>query len=363
LTANDTRVDIFKGGKKTMTNSNRRNFICGAGATALAVPAVVAASSVRAQGVTQWRMQALWDGGTTPMAYEERFCARVEQLSGGTLQIRPFSGGQIVPAAQAFDAVRGGAFEMMKTFDGYTAGRIPSHGFSSTVPFGFPQGDQFEAWFYYRGGLEMARRSYADAGLTYIAPTVYGEEPIHSRVEIRRIADMGGLKGRFVGLAAAVMADFGVAVSPLPTGEVYSALDRGLIDIADRGDVRANFEEGIQEVARYLLLPGVHQPSTATSYVANSAAYGRLDEQQRVALDVAAREISVSLRQDLIAADGEYLAKFAEAGVEIIRFDPEDVIEGRQRAVESWARAAGDDALAVEMMESQKEMMRELGLL
>lgn len=109
-------------------------------------------------------------------------------------------------------------------------------------------------------------------------------------------------------------------------------------------------------------MPGVHRPSTATSCVANTAAYDRLDEQQRVALEVAAREISVSLRQDLVAADGEYITKFAEAGVEIIRFDPEDVIEGRQRAVDSWARAAGDDALAVEMMESQKEMMQELGI-
>lgn len=346
-----------------MTKTNRRSFIRGAGTAMLAAPAIVAATSLRAQGATQWRMQALWDGGTSPMRYEEKFCARVEQLTGGSLQIRPFSGGQIVPAAQAFDAVRGGAFELMKTFDGYTAGRIPAHGFSSTVPFGFPQGDQFEAWFYYRGGLEMARRSYASAGLTYVAPTIYGEEPIHSRVEIRRLADMAGLKGRFVGLAAAVMADFGVAVSPLPTGEVYSALDKGLIDIADRGDVRANFEEGIHEVARYLILPGVHQPSTATSYVANTAAYERLDDQQRAALEVAARETSVALRQDLIAADGEYLAKFAAAGVEIIRLDPEDVIEGRNKAVDSWAKAAGGDALAVEMMESQKDMMRELGLL
>lgn len=40
------------------------------------------------------------------------------------------------------------------------------------------------------------------------------------------------------------------APSPQPTGEVYSALDRGLIDIADRGDARAKYEERIQEVAR-----------------------------------------------------------------------------------------------------------------
>ncbi|OWU73821.1 TRAP transporter substrate-binding protein DctP [Phaeobacter sp. 22II1-1F12B] len=346
-----------------MTKSTRRHFIRAAGAAGLAAPAVVAASSVRAQGTIQWRMQALWGGGTTPMLYEEKFCDRVRELTGGSLDITPFAGGQIVPSAQAFDAVRGGAFQMMKTFDGYTAGKIPAHGFSSTVPFGFPEADQYEAWFYERGGLDMAARSYAPAGLTYVAPTVYGEEPIHSKVEIRMIADMDGLKGRFVGLASAVMADFGVAVSPLPTSEVYSALDKGLIDFADRGDIKANYEEGLHEVAKYLILPGVHQPSTATCYVANTAAYGQLDDQQRAALAVAAREVSGALRQNIIVDNAEYLSKYEEAGVELITLDAEDVLEARNKAIDSWAKATKGDELATEMMESQKELMQEMRLL
>ncbi|GGG85018.1 ABC transporter substrate-binding protein [Salipiger pallidus] len=344
-----------------MTISTRRSMLR-LGAAALAAPAIVAATSVRAQGKTTWRMQALWGGGTTPQIFEERFCARVAELTGGSLEITPFAGGQIVPAAQAFDAVRGGAFEMMKTFDGYTAGKIPAHGFSSTVPFGFPEADQYEAWFYERGGLELARESYAPAGLTYVAPTVYGEEPIHSRVAIRTIADLNGLKGRFVGLASAVMGDFGVSVSPLPTSEVYSALDKGLVDIADRGDIKANYEEGLHEVAKFLILPGFHQPSTATSYVANTRAYDALDDQQRAALAVAAREISGALRQNIIVANGEYIAKFQEAGVEVIDLDPQDVAENRAKAVDSWAKAASDD-LSKRMMDSQIALMKELRLL
>ncbi|GGE45740.1 ABC transporter substrate-binding protein [Primorskyibacter flagellatus] len=346
-----------------MTITNRRGMLRHTAAGLLAAPAIVAASSVRAQGVTKWRMQALWGGGTTPQLYEEKFCERVKQLTGGSLEITPFAGGQIVPAAQAFDAVRGGAFEMMKTFDGYTAGKIPAHGFSSTVPFGFPEADQYEAWFYERDGLAMAKESYEAAGLTYVAPTVYGEEPIHSKVEIRKIADMNGLKGRFVGLASAVMADFGVSVSPLPTSEVYSALDKGLVDFADRGDIKANYEEGLQEVAKFLILPGVHQPSTATAYVANTAAYGRLDDQQKAALEVAAREVSGALRQNIIVDNGEYLRKYEEAGVEIIDLDADDVAEARARAVESWKKAAGEDDLAKRMMESQMSLMQELRLL
>jgi TRAP-type mannitol/chloroaromatic compound transport system substrate-binding protein len=307
-------------------------------------------------------MQALWGGGTTPMIYEEQFCARVAELTGGSLMITPFAGGQIVPAAQAFDAVRGGAFQMMKTFDGYTADKIPAHGFTSTVPFGFPDPDQYEAWFYERGGLEMARESYAPAGLTYVAPTVYGEEPLHSKVEIRMIADMNGLKGRFVGLAAAVMADFGVAVSPLATSEVYSALDKGLIDFADRGDIKANYEEGLQEVSKYIILPGVHQPTTATSYIANTAAYDALDDQQKAALAVAAREVSGALRQNIIVSNGEYLRKFEEAGVELITLDPQDVADNRSKAVISWNNAATDD-LSQRVMNSQLDLMKELRLL
>lgn len=345
-----------------MTITNRRNALRLTAAAALAAPAIVSATSVRAQGVTKWRMQALWGGGTTPQLYEEKFCARVAELTGGTLEITPFAGGQIVPAAQAFDAVRGGAFEMMKTFDGYTAGKIPAHGFSSTVPFGFPEADQYEAWFYERDGLDLARESYAPAGLTYVAPTVYGEEPIHSRVPIETIADLNGLKGRFVGLASAVMADFGVSVSPLPTSEVYSALDKGLVDIADRGDIKANYEEGLHEVAKFLVLPGFHQPSTATSYVANTRAYDALDDQQKAALAVAAREISGSLRQNILVANGEYIAKFRDAGVEIVDLDPQDVADNRAKAIDSWKKAASDD-LSTRMMESQVALMQEMRLL
>ena len=345
-----------------MTISTRRNLLRLGAAAGLAAPALLTSGAARAQGVTKWRMQALWGGGTTPMLYEEKFCARVAELTDGSLEITPFAGGQIVPSAQAFDAVRGGAFEMMKTFDGYTAGKIPAHGFSSTVPFGFPEADQYEAWFYERGGLELARESYAGAGLSYVAPTVYGQEPMHSTVPIRTIADLNGLKGRFVGLAAAVMADFGVSVSPLPTSEVYSALDKGLIDVADRGDIKANYEEGLHEVAKYLILPGVHQPTTATSYVANTRAYDALDDQQKAALAVAAREISGTLRQNILVANGEYLQKFADAGVEIIDLDPTDIAEGRAKAVESWKKAATDD-LSKRMMDSQIALMQELRLL
>lgn len=349
----------------TGSKNSRRSLLAGMagsagiGAAALAMPHVA-----RAQAPTvTWRMQALWDGGTTPQKFEEQFVARVAELTGGRFKINLFAAGQIVPAAQAFDAVRGGAFEMMKTFDGYEAGKIPAFAFTSTVPFGFAESDQYEAWFYERGGLDMARQAYASAGLFYIAPTVYGQEPLHSKVPIRTMADLTGKKGRFVGLASAVMGALGVAVTPLPTGEVYSALDKGVIDMADRGDLTANFEAGLAEVAKYVILPGFHQPTTATAYVANRAAYEKLPAEFKAALAVAAREVSGALRQRILVNDASVLGKYREKGCEIIRFADGEIAAARSRAMDAWKAATKNDALATKVLDSQVAFMKELGLI
>ncbi|HAE47458.1 MAG: C4-dicarboxylate ABC transporter substrate-binding protein [Tistrella sp.] len=343
----------------------RAGGIAAAGAAVAAGAGTFAAPHVaRAAGQpVKWRMQALWDANTTPMKFEQLFADRVKELTGGGFEIQTFTAGQLVPANQAFDAVRAGAFQMMKTFDGYEAGKIPAFAFTSTVPFGFPESDQYEAWFYEKGGLDMAREAYGKAGLMYIAPTVYGQEPIHSKVKISSIEEFQGKKGRFVGLASSVMGAMGVAVTPLPTAEVYSALEKGVIDIADRGDLTANLQAGLAEVAKFIILPGVHQPTTATSYVANKAAYEALPAEYKAVLAVAARETSAALRQHIVVQDVASLAKYREAGVEIVQLDPADIRANRAKAEAQWRVATKDDALATRILDSQVGFMKELGLL
>ncbi len=329
-----------------------------AGIGVLGVPAVA-----RAQEVVKWKMQSLWDGGTTPQKFEELFVKRVAELTDNKFQIQLYSAGQLVPANQAFDAVRGGAFQMMKTFDGYEAGKIPGLAFTSTVPFGFPEPDQYEAWFYEKDGLALAREAYMPAGLYYVAPTVYGPEPIHSRVPIKSLADLKNKKGRFVGLASTVMGALGVSVTTLATNEVYSALDKGVIDFADRGDLTANLEAGLAEVAKYIIMPGPHQPTTATSYVANRGAYEKLSAPHKAALATAAREISGALRQHILVADTLALKAFQSKGVEVTTLNADELAQGRVQATKAWESATKGNPLAKKMMDSQIAFMKDLGLL
>ena len=67
-----------------------KSAIAGAAVAGLAAPHVA-----RAQTTVTWRMQALWDGGTTPQKFEEKFVARVGELTGGRFKINLFAAGQI----------------------------------------------------------------------------------------------------------------------------------------------------------------------------------------------------------------------------------------------------------------------------
>jgi TRAP-type mannitol/chloroaromatic compound transport system substrate-binding protein len=320
-------------------------------------------SASAAQKVIKWRMQVLWDAGTLPFEIEKKFVERVKQLTGGRLEIKLFPPGSLVPTNQMLDAIQAGMFEMMKQYEGYYIGKMPEVAFTSALPCGFTDTWQFETWFWQLGGVQMLREAYAKQGVYYLAPTIYGQEPIHSKFPIHSIEDMKGKKGRFVGLAGPVMKKLGAAVTPMPTAEVYSALEKGVIDFADRGGLAANYDAGLYEVAKYIILPGFHQPTTATIYAVNMAAWKKLPPDIQAILECAAREASAELFQLHLVRGMEALEKFKEKGCEVIYLPDEEVKKIRKIAMEVWEEYANKSETARKVLDSQKAWMKKLGLL
>ncbi len=311
----------------------------------------------------KWRMQVLWDSSTLPYQIEVRFAERVKELTNGRLQIKIYGPGSLVPTNQMLDAIQGGMFEMMKQYEGYYIGKMPAVAFTSATPLGFTDTWQFETWFWQLGGVKMLREAYAKQGVYYIAPNIYGQEPIHSKFPIHKIADWKGKKGRFVGLAGPVMKKLGAAVTPLPTAEVYSALEKGVIDFADRGGLAANYDAGLYEVAKYIILPGFHQPTTACIYAANLAAWNKLPKDIQAIVECAAREASAELFQYHLVKGMEALEKFKKKGVEVIYLPDEEIKKIRKVALEVWEEYGNKSPLARKVLDSQKAWMKKLGLL
>jgi len=311
----------------------------------------------------KWRMQVLWDAGTLPYQIEERFVERVKELTGGRLEIKVFPPGSLVPTAQMLDAVQAGMMDMMKQYEGYYIGKMPQVAFTSSLPLGFTDTWQFETWFWQQGGVQMLRDMYGKMGCYYVAPTIYGQEPIHSKVPIHSVADMKGLKGRFVGVAGPVMSKLGASVTPLPTAEVYSALEKGVIDFADRGGLAANYDAGLYEVAKYIILPGFHQPTTATCYIANMNSWKKLPPDVQAILEAAGREASAELFQLHLVKGMEALEKFKQKGCEVIYLPDEEIKKIRVVAIEVWQEYGNKNAEARKILDSQRNWMKLLGLI
>lgn len=340
-----------------------KRFVIGLVVAAILAFFVTPLSTLAADNVIKWRMQVLWDPGTQPYKIEEQFAARVKELTGGRLEIKVFPPGSLVPTNEMFDAVQGGMFEMMKTYEGYYIGKMPEVAFTSSLPLGFTDTWQFETWFWQLGGVDALREDYAKHGCYYVAPTVYGQEPIHSKFPIHTLADIKGKKGRFVGIAGPVMSKLGAAVTPLPTAEVYSALEKGVIDFADRGGLAANYDAGLYEVAKYIILPGFHQPTTATCYVANLEAWNKLPGDVKAIVIAAAREASAEMFQQSLVQDMIALEKFKKKGCEVIYLPDSEVKKIRAVALEVWKEYAAKNETAKKIFDSQIEWMKKLGLL
>src|SRR5215467_8371826 len=131
------------------------------------------------------------------------------------------------------DATSKGTIEAFMASSYYWAAKEPAVEWFTTVPFGMnPEG--MLAWFYQGDGLKLWEETYAAYNLVprpgpEVAPQMAG----WFRKRITAIGDFKGLRMRIPGLGGKVMARAGATEVMIPGGDIYAALERGVIDAAE----------------------------------------------------------------------------------------------------------------------------------
>ena len=99
---------------------------------------------------------------------------------------------------------------------------------------------------------------------------------LHSRKPVKTLADLKGLKLRTAGAWLEMAKDLGAAPVTTAGGEVYPMLERGAIDATEWGTLWENISPGFHKVAKYLIIPGVHQPTAPFELCINKDAWAKL---------------------------------------------------------------------------------------
>lgn len=285
--------------------------LVGSAAATFAAPAVV-----RAQETFSWRMTNAYPPGapfyTTGPGSPDDFVKRVEEMSGGRLKIQHFGAGELIPALEGFDAVRSGTVEMNAANAYFWAGKSFAAQYFTTVPFGLNFAGQ-NAWLYHGGGIELWHELYNDFGLvafplnnTGVQMTGWFREPISS------IKDFDGLKMRIPGLAGQVYAALGVNVKLLPGGEIFPALERGVIDAAEFVGPYQDRRMGLQNAAKYYYTTGWHEPQNTGELLINKAAWESLPADLQMIVKVAAQSTTLDSYAWSEAVNAEALVDLVE---------------------------------------------------
>jgi TRAP-type mannitol/chloroaromatic compound transport system substrate-binding protein len=318
----------------------RRRFIVKAGGVLVAAGATAAidAPNVIAQPRFQWRMPTFWSpANDVLLGNAQKFGKMVEEMSAGRFKIQVFAGGELMPPAGVFDACSQGTVEMYNAAAYYWPGKEPAVQWFTAMPFGLnPQGTY--AWYYFGDGLKLWEETYAPFNLVPRPSASTGPQMMGwFRKKINSTADLKGLKMRIPGLGGKVYARFGTSVVLLPPGEIYTALERGVIDAAEWVGPHDDVKMGFHQAARYYYYPGWHEPGTTGEFVFNKKAYDALPVEFRRILDYTTQALNTIEFMEYFHKNSVALHKLkadAKGKIEIVKLDNALIKELKKAAVE-----------------------------
>jgi len=237
---------------------------------------MVALAGVAAQA-TELRVLSSWDNSAPSRSILlETYLKNVEAASKGDITFR-VSGPETVAAFEQLQPVSTGVFQMLFTHSAYHIGNtsflLPVDGLKGSA-------EQMRA----AGMIELIDRHYKRFGLKLVVLIKPPENTGYQIILRQPVGPSGDLKGRKIRgtqTYSGVFSFLGASPVVLPPNEIYTALEKGVVDgaawpAAGVRDYRWN------EVAKYLMRPRFG--SAAYFLFVNLDAWNKLSDAQRTTL-------------------------------------------------------------------------------
>ena len=342
----------------------RREFLKKAGLGAAAVAATtVNAPAVLAQKSYRWKMVTTWPPKLPILQTGcERLAQRIAEVSDGRLQIQVFAGGELVPPLESFQAVSDGTVEVGSGASYYWAGKEPATQWFAAVPFGM-NAQGMSAWFHGGGGLKLWEEVYAPYNLI---PRPGGSTGVQMggwfNKKINTIDDYKGLKMRIPGLGGKVVAKAGGTVVLLPGGEIFTSLERGVIDATEWVGPLHDLRMGFWQAAKYYYYPGWHEPGTYLEYFFNKKAFESLPIDLQHIVNAVCMENEHWVLSQFDAQNGAALQTLInEKKVQVVQFPTAVMDSLKKLAKEVVAEEAAKTPAATKVNAAFQKFQKEVG--
>ncbi len=332
----------------------RRKFLKGAAAGGIAAAAATVAAPAISQGIKRLKMVTTWPKNFPGLGTgAERLAKRIKTMSDGTLQVKVYAAGELVPAFQSFDAVSSGKAEMCHSVSYYWQGKSPAFNFFAAVPYGFTAMEH-AAWMLWGDGLKLYTELCDNFG---VVPFMRASSGVQMggwyRKEMNTMDDFKGLKFRMPGLGGEVLRRLGATVVNLPGGEIFPALQAGTIDGTEWVGPWHDLAFGFYKVTKFYYWPGIHEPCTTGEVLVNKKVWSGLSKQQQEIIRVAVQaEATIEQAEFQYRSSDALEVLLNKHGVKLRKFSDEILKELGKASLEVVSEIGNKDPFTKKVYES-----------
>jgi TRAP-type C4-dicarboxylate transport system substrate-binding protein len=301
---------------------------------AAALCAATISGAVTAQEVTLRLVSAFAENGI----YVQRLLPWVQKVNAegkGVLQINFIGGPKAIPTFEVGNAVKTGVVDMALSTGAFYTNVMPEADFLKLTEISIAEQRR-------NGAFEAINKVWNEkANMQYLARTVENQPfHIYTNKKIDK-PDLSGQKIRITPVYRDFFQALNANVITTPPGEVYTALERGVVD-GYGWPIGGIFDFNWQEKTKFRVDPGFYDAEV--SLIMNLPAYRKLTEAQRS-----------YLTKQLLAfeADNGFWARYTteevarqeKAGIQTIKFDAATAKAFRDKAYDvAWAAATKQNA-------------------
>ncbi|MEH6452931.1 MAG: TRAP transporter substrate-binding protein, partial [Psychromonas sp.] len=329
--------------------------------TILAVAiAAVSSSAFAADKVYKLKLAESW-GPNFPIFGDsvKNMVKMADEMSNGRLKIRVDSSNKHKAPFGVFDMVKSGQYDMGHSASYYYKGKVPNTLYFTTMPFGMTAIEQ-HAWFQYGGGQELMDEVYGAHNLVAFPGGNTGVQMGGwFRKEINSVDDLKNLKMRIPGFAGEVLAKLGATPVNIPSGELYTSLERNTIDALEWVGPSLDLRMGFHKIAPYYYM-GWHEPATELMFVVNKTKLEKLPADLQAILKVAMRKAAYDMYVHSYAESAKNweIMKTEFPNVQVKTFPPAVIQAIKKANDEIIAEKSAGDEMAAKIIKSQQDYLK-----
>jgi TRAP-type transport system periplasmic protein len=273
--------------------------------------AIFICSSGFAQEVTLRAVTAFAEKTTYSRPFE-KFIEQVNAEGKGIIQINYIGGPKAMPPFEVGNALKAGVVDIANTTGAFTTNVMPeSDAWKLTER---PMSELRK-----NGGYDYMAKLYAERmNAIFLARLVdnnqfhlYLNKPIST-------PDLTGLKIRITPVYRDFFQALGATVVQTPPGEVYTSLERGVVD-GYGWPITGIFDLGWHEKTKYRVDPGFY--TVEVSILVNKTTWDKLSDAQKAVLRKAAERGEAEAAAEFGAENAKDTKRQADAGIQTIKFD------------------------------------------